>query len=137
MGLTNAVRDVIATSLFSGNAPTVAFTTAAFIGVGTNSSTAYASTQTNLQAAGAGTAKRNAMMGGFPTNPSGGQLVYKASFATGEANFAWNEWGVFSAAGSGDPPTGATMLNRRVESLGTKTSAQTWEITATLNFTAG
>lgn len=135
MGLTNAVRDAIATAIFSNAAITPAFATGAHIGVG-NSTTAYANTQTNLQAT-AGGAARAAMMGGFPTNPQGGRLVYKASFGTGVANFAWQEWGVFSAVGSGDPPTGGTMLNRRVESLGTKTSAQTWEITATLDFVAG
>jgi hypothetical protein len=84
----------------------------AHIGVG-DSSTAAAATQTDLQAA---TNKfRKAMEATFPSR-SGQTVSFKSSYATGEANFAWNEWAVFNAS------TAGTMLNRKVESLGTKTS---------------
>jgi hypothetical protein len=53
-------------------------------------------------------------------------LTFRASFGTSEANFAWNEWGIFNAA------TGGTMMTRKVESLGTKTSSQSWQITTTI-----
>lgn len=90
------------------------------IGVGDNN-TAAAVGQTDLQAA---TNKlRNAMMSTFPSR-SGTTLSFKSSFATGEANWVWNEWGVFNAG-----PTGGTMLNRKVESLGTKSSG-VWTIQA-------
>jgi hypothetical protein len=58
----------------------------------------------------------------FPSR-SGTTVSFKSSFATGEANFAWNEWGIFNSA------SGATMLNRKVESLGTKTSG-VWTLQA-------
>lgn len=98
----------------------------AYIGVG-DSSTAFSASQTDLQASSNKT--RKAM---DATYPSGGSnvLTFRSTFGTSDANYAWNEWGVFNASTSG------TMLSRKVESLGTKTSAQSWVITATLTFSA-
>lgn len=92
------------------------------IGVG-DSSTAASASQTDLQAS---TNKlRKAMDATFPSR-SAQTLTFKSTFATGDANFAWNEWAIFNAA------SGATsMLNRKVESMGTKSSGQTWVHTAT------
>jgi hypothetical protein len=53
-------------------------------------------------------------------------LTFRSTFGTSEAHFAWQEWGVFNAS------TGGTMMNRKVESLGTKTSSQSWQITVTI-----
>jgi hypothetical protein len=84
----------------------------AHIGVG-DSTTAAAIGQTDLQAA---TNKfRRPMEATFPSR-AGSVVSWKSSYATGEANFAWNEWAVFNAS------TAGTMLNRKVESLGTKSS---------------
>jgi hypothetical protein len=97
----------------------------AHIGVG-DSSTAFSAAHTDLQAA---TDKfRKAM---DATYPQGGAnvLTFRSTFATGDANFAWNEWGVFNAS------SGGTMLDRKVESLGTKTNTQTWQFTVTLTVT--
>ena len=96
-----------------------------YIGVG-DSTTAHAVAQTDLQAA---TNKLRKAMDA--TYPSGGTnvLTFRSTFATADANFAWNEWGVFNAS------SGGTMLNRKVESLGTKTNTQTWQFTVTLTFT--
>jgi hypothetical protein len=102
----------------------------AAIGVG-DSTTAAAATQTDLVAA---TNKlRKAMDATYPQHTDGvvvgsASIVFRSTFATGDANFAWQEWGIFNSA------TAATgrMLNRKVESLGTKTSASTWTLTLTL-----
>lgn len=96
-----------------------------YIGVG-DSTTAFAAAQTDLQAA--SNKLRKAM---DATYPSGGAnvLTFRSTFATTDANFAWQEWGVFNASSAG------TMLDRKVESLGTKTSAQTWQFTVTLTVT--
>lgn len=96
-----------------------------YIGVG-DSATAHAVGQTDLQAA--SNKMRKAM---DATYPSGGSnvITFRSTFATGDANWAWNEWGVFNASSAG------TMLNRKVESLGTKTGTQTWQFTVTLTFT--
>jgi hypothetical protein len=93
------------------------------IGVG-DSTTPASATQTDLQAA---TNKAyKAMDSGYPTSTSQ-KATFKASFGDSEANFAWNEWVVKQA-------TSAKCLNRKVESLGTKSSG-TWtlEVSITLS----
>lgn len=58
-----------------------------------------------------------------------GALTFVATFGTGSANQAWNEWGVCNAAAAGQ------LFSRKNEGLGTKTSAQTWVFTATVTIT--
>jgi hypothetical protein len=97
------------------------------VGVG-DSNTAFDPAHTDLQAS---TNKlRKAMEATYPTR-SGLACDFRILCATGEANFAWNEWGVFNAGASG------TMATRKVESLGTKTSAQSWQLTVTITFAIG
>lgn len=103
----------------------------AAIGVG-DSSTAAAATQTDLQAA---TNKlRVAMDSTYPqhtdaTTSGAASIVFRSTFSTAQANYAWAEWIVANSA------TAATgrALNRKVEALGTKTSAATWTFTVTLS----
>lgn len=96
------------------------------LGVG-NGSTAFAIGQTDLQ----GSSKlRKAMDTGYPVI-NAPKLTFKSTFVESEANFAWNEWGVFNAA------TGGVMLNRVVESNGTKQSNQTWILEVDITFTIG
>jgi hypothetical protein len=94
-----------------------------YIGVGA-SSTAHSVSQTDLLT----TPTRKAMDATYPQGASN-VITFRSTFATGDANIAWNEWGVFNASSAG------TMLNRKVESLGTKTGTQTWQFTVTLTFT--
>lgn len=95
------------------------------IGVG-DSATAFAAAQTDLQAA--ANKLRKAMDATYPSGAAN-VITFRATFSTAEANFAWNEWGIFNAA------SGGTMLNRKVEALGTKTNTQTWQFTVTLTVT--
>lgn len=103
----------------------------AAIGVG-DSTTAAAATQTNLQAA---TNKlRKAMDATYPVHTDGttsgaASIVFRSTFASADANFAWQEWGIFNSA------TDATgrMLNRKVESNGTKASGASWQFSCTLS----
>lgn len=96
-----------------------------YIGVG-DSTTAHAVGQTDLQAA---TNKmRKAMDATYPSGATN-VITFRSTFATSDANWAWQEWGIFNAAAAG------TMLSRKVESLGTKTNTQTWQFTTTLTFT--
>jgi hypothetical protein len=123
MALTNAGRNFMAQSTVA--AATTPFNAAnAHIGVG-DSTTAFDPTQTDLQAA---TNKLRHPVSGAPSGAAN-VIAFSASFATDEANFAWAEWGIFNAASSG------TMLSRKVEALGTKTSG-VWVLTAELTFTA-
>ena len=119
--LTNAGRDFIAQDII-GESVTEFNNANAHIGVG-DSSTAFSAAQTDLQAA--SNKLRKAMDATYPTRATN-VLTFRSTFATGEANFAWNEWGVFNGS------SGGTMLNRKVESLGTKTSAQSWQMTVDL-----
>lgn len=108
-----------------GAGPTFFNNANAYIGVG-DSTTTFSAAHTDLQAA---TNKLRKAMDA--TYPSGGSnvITFRSTFATTDANFAWQEWGVFNASSAG------TMLNRKVESLGTKTSTQTWQFTVVLTFT--
>jgi hypothetical protein len=97
----------------------------AFIGVGT-STTAEAATQTDLSAG----AFYKAMNATFPSRVN--QTVsWQSDFTSAEANQAWQEWsisaGATTASGSGFT-VGTTNLNRKVQSLGTKTTG-TWTLT--------
>jgi hypothetical protein len=127
MALTNAGAVSIAACWTNDSATALFFnSTNAHLGVG-DSSTAFAASQTDLQAA--SNKVRKAMEASYPTRASGA-VTARSLFGTSEANFAWNEWGSFSASTSG------TMYTRKVESLGTKTSAQSWQLTATITLAA-
>lgn len=96
------------------------------LGVG-DGTAAFAVGQTDLQ----GTNKyRKAVDTGYPT-VSGATITMRSTFAQAEANFAWNEWGIFNAA------TGGVMLNRVVESNGTKQNNQTWILDVSITFSIG
>jgi hypothetical protein len=97
--------------------------TSAQIGVG-DSNTAAAATQTDLQASTNKTYK--GMETSYPTSTAQ-KATFKASFGDSEANYTWNEWVVKQS-------TSGKCLNRKVESLGTKSSG-TWtlEVSITLS----
>lgn len=100
----------------------------AYIGVG-DSSTAEAATQTDLQAS--SNKLRKAMDSTYPqhtdaTTSGAASIVFRSTFASGDANFAWAEWGVFNGS------SGGRMLNRKVASNGTKASGASWVFTVTL-----
>ncbi|OGO23780.1 MAG: hypothetical protein A2144_08955 [Chloroflexi bacterium RBG_16_50_9] len=93
------------------------------IGVG-DSSTAASPSQTDLQAASNKTYK--GMESGYPTSTTQ-KATFKSSFGASDANYVWNEWVVKQA-------TSAKCLNRKVDSMGTK-SGGTWtlEVSITLS----
>ena len=130
MALTTTGRDFIAAAIIGDDTTTAdqALTTFnnanAALGVG-DSTTAFAVGQTDLQAA---TNKlRKAMLATFPSRAAN-VLTFKSTFTTAEANWVWNEVGVFNSATAA---TG-TMLSRNVANLMTKTSAVSVDLTHTL-----
>jgi len=126
MPLTNAGRDFMVASTVVATA-TPFNNTNSYIGVG-DSAVAFAAAQTDLQAA---TNKlRKVQDATYPTVTTGNVLTFRSTFATADANFAWNEWAIFNAT------TAGTMLNRKVEALGTKPSTQSWQFTVTLTVAA-
>lgn len=127
----NLLTTAGATALWQGLTGTLgtAFNNAnAAIGVG-DGTTAAAAGDTNLSAV--SNAYRQAMDATFPTI-STSTITFKVTVGTGNANFHWQEWGVFSGVGTGSPPSGGTMLNHKVTDLGTKTSAASWAFTVTI-----
>lgn len=125
MALTNAGRDFIA-GMITGTG--TAFSNANMkIGVG-DTATAFAVTQTDLAAP---TNKlRKAVDATFPT-VAANVITTQATFASAEANWAWNEWAIFNAASAG------TMLDRVVEFNGTKLAGQTWVFQVQLTVNIG
>ncbi|MCA1666654.1 MAG: hypothetical protein LC793_04490 [Thermomicrobia bacterium] len=102
----------------------------AAIGVG-DSSAAFALGQTNLQGAVVTTDRiRKGMNATYPSVATN-VLTAQSTFATGEANFVWNEWACFTSV----TDASGTMINRAVVNLGTKTSASAWTITITITLT--
>lgn len=120
MPFTTASRDAIVQAIVGGTF--TAFNNAnAYLGVG-DSTTAFATSHTDLQAA---TNKaRKAMDATYPTVATN-VITFRATFGTSEANFAWQEVGIFNASSAG------VMLARFVQALGTKTSSSTWQLTVT------
>jgi|YelNatPaOPRAMG01_1025707.scaffolds.fasta_scaffold18459_2 hypothetical protein len=108
----NLILGLTATPFSSANA---------YIGVG-DSSTAEDESQTGLQAT---TNKYyKAMATGYPKGPADAgdkKAVFRSVFASGEAEFAWNE--VTVANGGSDA---AKNMLRIVQSKGTKPSGEEW-----------
>lgn len=121
------------TSLIIGAGGQAATNTSARLGTG-NSTTAAAVGQTDLQAA-AGSANRwfQIMDATFPTQ-SNGVLTFKSTFASADGNYAWQEWcvDVGTPTVTSGNTVAALMLNRKVESLGTKASGASWVLTSTI-----
>lgn len=125
MAITTAGVTFLATKGIGGSG-TVFDTTNAYIGVG-DSTTAFSAAQTDLVAS---TNKARVVQDNTYPQQASNVLTFRSTFSTSTANFAWQEWGVFNAS------SGGTMLSRKVESLGTKPSSQTWQFTVTLTFAA-
>lgn len=110
-------------NLLIGTGATQAFdATHTRIGVG-DSSTAATASQTDLQAA---TNKLWNLVTAVGT-VSSQTVTFTTTFASGDANFAWNEWAIDQGTAQGTTVT-APCLDRKVASMGTKTSAGSWVI---------
>ena len=133
--LTTAGRDRIVDLICgSGTAFTwnaTASLTRGYAGVGT-STTAFAAGQTAL----VGTARYN-LIDASPTSVDG-VISANTTYTSGEAEFAWEEWCWGISTGTitegATVPTGV-MLNRKVQSLGTKGAGSTWTLQATVTIT--
>lgn len=126
MAITNAGAILAASAIVGDGGITVLNNANAYLGVG-NSTTAFSAAHTDLQAA--SNKLRVGMDATYPQRSSN-VLTLRSTFTTGQANYAWDEWGVFNAS------SGSTMFSRKVEALGTKTSAQSWVLTATVTVAA-
>ena len=103
MGVVNNGKDLILQRLGG-----ITATQLNSMGVGTDS-TAFAVTQTKLNPTVAGSVLLQALDATFPTEATQSS-TYQSTFATGSANFAINEIGLFNGTTNGT----STMFNRIV-----------------------
>jgi len=93
-----------------------------------NSNAAESAAHTDLQGA---SKFYQACDSGYPQRSGSVDIVARSTFASGDGNFAWEEFSLANAAsGSGE------NFNRKISSQGTKTAGQTWELTLTITITA-
>jgi len=125
------------TALLEGGAGTPFAHADAIVGVGTNS-TAATVADTALGADNSSNAYYQQADSSYPTQ-SNGVITCQSTFASGNANFAWNEWCAATGSGGITPgnhlsavATGVVMLNHKVASLGTKSSGASWVFSLTI-----
>lgn len=117
-------------------------TTTGRIGTG-NSATAAVDTDTDLGAAAGSSNRQFQMLDSAPSVGSGassGVGTFVATFGTGVGNYAWQEWGIDGGTAAGTTVTSDTnttpgLINHKITSLGTKTSAASWVFTVTITIT--
>lgn len=102
------------------------------IGIG-DSTTAAAYAQTDLQAS---ANKYYQLISAAPTVGSThtAGLSFAATFGTGVANYAWQEFVTDQGTVSNAGPGVAVVFNRGVSSQGTKLNTQTWSVTETITW---
>lgn len=124
-------------NLLIGTGSIVAYTNSTSrLGTG-NSATSEVASQTDLQAS-AGSSNRwfQAAASTYP-QVSAQTLTQQATFATGDGNYVWSEWGIDGGGASSavvgiNDATHCALLNRKVAALGTKASGSTWTLTVTI-----
>jgi hypothetical protein len=130
--LTTAGIGRIATLLTAGTGNLISSTTAR-VGVGNGAGTAVIG-DTDLSAS-AGSANRwfQTCTVTIPSNV----LTFAATFASGDGNFAWNEFGIDigTATVTSANTVNAVLLNHKTSiAQGTKAAGQVWTATATVTF---
>lgn len=130
--------------LIVGGSSTAFNASQAIIGVGATS-TAWATTQSALAGNGSTTTAYYQGADAAPTSSTSspyGVISANATFTALNANFAWNEWcwaigtGTITPGGTlASVATSPVMLNRKVQSLGTKVSGAVWTLQATVTLT--
>jgi hypothetical protein len=68
---------------------------------------------------------------GFPLTAAN-IFQHRGIFSTAQANFAWDNWWIHTATASG---SGVPLNWASTQALGTKTSAQSWQITTSVTVT--
>lgn len=109
--------------LVTGGTATAYSNANARLGVG-NDNTAAQDTDTDLL----GTAAWKAMESGYPIVGALAEkkVTFRSIFGAAEGNFAWEEWAIDNGA------TAHKLMNRKVESLGTKSSGS-WQLTVAVS----
>lgn len=127
---TQAGRNLIAQFIVGTHSTNAYFgSTGAVIWVST-SCTAHAGSQVHLQGLTL-TCGNSTMEATFPSIATN-VLQFRGVYSTCRAGFDWNEIGVTNATTT---TAGTTMLFRLVSDFGTKTTTQSWQLTACVTIT--
>jgi hypothetical protein len=97
------------------------------IGVG-DSTASESAAQTDLQ----GTNKYFKLVDATFPSVTSATATWKSTFGSAQGNFAWQEWGIDVGTADGATVT-APLLNRKVQSFGTKGSGTTWSLTVAIS----
>lgn len=92
-----------------------------------SSTAAHSGTSTWLGSAAIGTTNES----GYPTRALN-VLQFRGIYSTAQANFQWESWLINTATASG---SGVPLNVAAQQALGTKTSAQSWQLTACVTIT--
>lgn len=126
--LTTAGLGFVADAI-TGTASQVLDATHTVIGVG-NGTTAFSAAHTDLQ----GASKRFEVVSGAPS-ATGAVISASAEFGETDGNFAWEEWCIVctsGAAAAGTTKPAGTMVNRKVQALGTKANGAIWTLSVSI-----
>jgi hypothetical protein len=104
--------------------------THARLGVG-DGSTAVVIGDTDLSALSGSTHRWFQVMDATYPSVATNVVTFKSTFASADGNFAWAEFGTDAGTASSNAVT-APLLNRKVQSLGTKVSGASWALTETI-----
>jgi len=118
MPLQTLAREMFADAIIGGAGFNKFSQSNTYLGVG-DGTAAHSPSQTDLQ--GANKLRRQCDTG-YPTRAAN-VVTWSATFGVNDANFAWQEAGVFNAA------SGGQMLCRKVQAFGTKSAGTVWILT--------
>ena len=130
MALHRTGRNIIAALLLGETVTPLLATTGAVLWVGSGTDL-HDPTDNHLK----GTSVAATMLTGYPIRSVNVQ-TFRGLYTTAQANFEWQEWGVKnSTASATSTAANVFMLQRKQESLGTKTNTQQWQLTVDLTLT--
>ena len=130
MALHRTGRNIIAALLLGETVTPLLATTGAVLWVGSGTAD-HNSLDNHL----AGASVAATMLTGYPIRAVNVQ-TFRGLYTTGQANFEWQEWGIKNSTGTAtSTAANVFMLQRKQESLGTKTNTQQWQLTVDLTIT--
>lgn len=109
------------------------------IGVGTSTGPATAAdTHLGGDTGGGSTTSYYQLVSGAPVINTGvvpATFTFQATYGTGVANFAWQEFGIdnYTASSVTTVGTSSVFFNHGISNQGTKVSGQVWQMTVTIN----
>lgn len=130
MALHRSGRNIIAALLLGESVTPLMATTGAVLWVGSGTAD-HDPLDNHLR----GSSVAATMLTGYPIRAVNVQ-TFRGLYATNQANFEWQEWGVKNSTGTATSTAGNVfMLQRKQESLGTKLSSAQWQLTVDLTIT--